>query len=93
MLALKSYCEWKQGGGIGSWKFGGNPKPVPCAKPIVRKNSEPFMSSLSRSSSVGEWSLDNSERLSFSDLGQENTEMVGDIIVSNLLTLVFHLIR
>lgn len=48
VLGLKSYSEWKQSGGIGVWKFGGNVKPTTaCAKQLTRKNSEPFMSSSS----------------------------------------------
>ncbi|XP_010506786.1 PREDICTED: kinesin-like protein KIN-14G [Camelina sativa] len=54
VLAIKSYDEWKQSGGIGVWKFGGNIKPPTLGKSsFVRKNSEPFMnSSLSRTSSI-----------------------------------------
>ncbi|KAG6749835.1 hypothetical protein POTOM_046905 [Populus tomentosa] len=32
VLALKSYSEWKQTGGNGIWKFGGNVKPTVSAK-------------------------------------------------------------
>lgn len=53
VLAIKSYDEWKQSGGIGVWKFGGNIKPPSLGKSsFVRKNSEPFMNSLSRTSSI-----------------------------------------
>ncbi|CAE6055696.1 unnamed protein product [Arabidopsis arenosa] len=53
VLAIKSYDEWKQSGGIGVWKFGGNIKPPALGKSsFVRKNSEPFMNSLSRTSSI-----------------------------------------
>lgn len=48
VLGLKSYSEWKQEGGTGVWKFGGNIKSNASVKQIVRKNSEPFTSSLSR---------------------------------------------
>ncbi|KAG4983386.1 hypothetical protein JHK87_028135 [Glycine soja] len=55
VLALKSYSEWKMGGKIGSWKYGGNPKPpAPSAKPITWKSSEPFMRSLSRGFWLGD---------------------------------------
>lgn len=57
ILGLKSYGEWKQAGGTGVWKFGGNVKPTTSAKQIIRKNSEPFMNSLSRAISVNENSL------------------------------------
>ncbi|CAN1860091.1 Kinesin-like protein KIN-14I [Linum perenne] len=54
VLALKSYSEWKQAGGNGVWKFGGNVKAAVPAKAFVRKNSEPFTNSLSRSMSVND---------------------------------------
>nr|GME14213.1 kinesin-like protein KIN-14I [Ipomoea batatas] len=57
VLGLKSYGEWKQTGGTGVWKFGGNVKPTTSSKQIVRKNSEPFMNSLSRAISMNEKSL------------------------------------
>ncbi|KAI3449437.1 hypothetical protein Pfo_006102 [Paulownia fortunei] len=57
VLALKSYYEWKQTGGNGVWKFGGNVKPTTSGKQFVRKNSEPFTSCLSRSMSANEKSL------------------------------------
>ncbi|CAN4091377.1 unnamed protein product [Withania somnifera] len=49
ILGLKSYSDWKQEGGTGVWKFGGNIKSNASVKQIVRKNSEPFTNSLSRS--------------------------------------------
>ncbi|KAI3668302.1 hypothetical protein L6452_43379 [Arctium lappa] len=54
ILALKSYSEWKQTGGNGTWKFGGTLKPTTPSnsKHIVRKNSDPFTNSLSRSMSM-----------------------------------------
>ncbi|KAB5556180.1 hypothetical protein DKX38_007089 [Salix brachista] len=60
ILALKSYSEWKQSGGIGTWKYGGNLKPSSCGggKPFMRKNSEPFTSSFSRMSSGDPSSFD-----------------------------------
>ncbi|KAM3267227.1 kinesin-like protein KIN-14I isoform X1 [Capsicum chacoense] len=54
VLGLKAYGEWKQTGGPGVWKFGGNVKSTTSAKQFVRKNSEPFSSSLSRSMSMNE---------------------------------------
>ncbi|KAL0418862.1 UNVERIFIED_CONTAM: Kinesin-like protein KIN-14I [Sesamum radiatum] len=54
VLALKSYNEWKTTGGNGVWKFGGNVKTSPAGKQFVRKNSEPFTGSLSRSMSINE---------------------------------------
>ncbi|AES61721.2 kinesin-like protein KIN-14I [Medicago truncatula] len=57
VLALKSYSEWKQTGANGVWKFGGTIKPAITAKSFVRKNSEPFTNSLSRTSSINEKSM------------------------------------
>ncbi|KAK6129444.1 hypothetical protein DH2020_036820 [Rehmannia glutinosa] len=54
VLALKSYSEWKQAGGNGVWKFGGNVKTTTSGKQFLRKNSEPFTSSLSRTTSLNE---------------------------------------
>ncbi|XP_022770866.1 kinesin-like protein KIN-14I isoform X2 [Durio zibethinus] len=56
VLALKSYNEWKLTGGNGVWKFGGNIKPATTSlgKSFVRKNSEPFMNSLQRTSPMNE---------------------------------------
>nr|XP_043608967.1 kinesin-like protein KIN-14I isoform X2 [Erigeron canadensis] len=52
VLALKSYNEWKQSGANGTWKFGGTLKPTTPSKQIVRKNSDPFTNSMSRSMSM-----------------------------------------
>ncbi|KAK7269399.1 hypothetical protein RIF29_22125 [Crotalaria pallida] len=64
VLALKSYSEWKMGGKNGLWKNGMNPKPPSSGKQLImRKNSEPFMRSLSRAMSLGDkecWLSDNS---------------------------------
>ncbi|GMQ00239.1 hypothetical protein CsSME_00047413 [Camellia sinensis var. sinensis] len=57
VLALKSYSDWKQTGGNGVWKFGGNLKTVTSGKHFMRKNSEPFTGSLTRNLSMGEKSL------------------------------------
>ena len=59
VLALKSYSDWKQTGGTGVWKFGGNLKPATSGKHFVRKNSDPFTGSLSRSLSTNEKSLNS----------------------------------
>ncbi|KAG9459558.1 hypothetical protein H6P81_004066 [Aristolochia fimbriata] len=58
ILALKSYSDWKQSGCNGSWKYSGNSKPNIAGKCFVRKNSEPFTGSLSRTSSINEKSFD-----------------------------------
>ncbi|XP_073292430.1 kinesin-like protein KIN-14I [Primulina huaijiensis] len=71
VLALKSYYEWKQGGGNGVWKFSGNSKP-PCeGRQFIRKNSDLFMNSILRNSSVGEKLLDGLS----SDMGECFDEM------------------
>ncbi|GMP87555.1 hypothetical protein CsSME_00039878 [Camellia sinensis var. sinensis] len=57
ILALKSYSDWKQSGGNGVWKFGGNLKPVTSGKQFLHKNSDPFTGSLSRNLSMSEKSL------------------------------------
>ncbi|EOA19892.1 hypothetical protein CARUB_v10000139mg [Capsella rubella] len=60
ILALKSYSEWKLKGENGPWRYGSNMKHnFGMRKPFLRKNSEPFMSSVSRtdqplSSDVGQ---------------------------------------
>lgn len=48
VLALKSYSEWKQAGSHGTWRSGGTVKPSTPNKNLVRKNSDPFTSPLSR---------------------------------------------
>ncbi|XP_010493958.1 PREDICTED: kinesin-like protein KIN-14G [Camelina sativa] len=49
ILALKSYSEWKLKGENGPWRYGSNMKNnFGLRKPFLRKNSEPFMSSISR---------------------------------------------
>lgn len=73
VLALKAYSDWKQGGGIGSWKLGGNLKPVTSGKHFVRKTSEPFMNSFSRTSSA-------SEQSSLGDLGLDISEAVSELL-------------
>ncbi|KAK4746148.1 hypothetical protein SAY87_012460 [Trapa incisa] len=55
VLALKAYSDWKDGGGSGSWKLGGNSKPVTSGKHFVRRSSEQlFMNSYSRATSTSE---------------------------------------
>ncbi|XP_020589107.1 kinesin-like protein KIN-14F isoform X2 [Phalaenopsis equestris] len=52
VLALKSYGEWRQMGGGGSWRLGGNAKPATSGKAFMRKNFDPFSSSMARSQSL-----------------------------------------
>lgn len=70
VLALKSYSEWKQAGGNGSWKLSGNVKPTSFGKQFFMRNSEPFMNSISRSASIVERALVSG------DLGCDNSETV-----------------
>lgn len=58
-MALKSYSEWKEGGGNGVWKFGGTSKPHFVNKCFLRKNCDLFVNSLVRSSSNVEKSFDS----------------------------------
>uniref|UniRef100_A0A2N9IXT2 Kinesin motor domain-containing protein n=1 Tax=Fagus sylvatica TaxID=28930 RepID=A0A2N9IXT2_FAGSY len=73
VLALKSYSDWKEGGGNGSWKHGANLKAPICGKPFVRKNSEPFTNSFSRTLSPSEKSLESmaSDPSSYSDISHD----------------------
>lgn len=77
VLALKSFSDWKMAGGNGTWKYSGNFKTASstssAGKTVVRKNSEPFMNSISRTSSVSERSLDTEQ---CSDLGLDFSDMV-----------------
>lgn len=76
VLALKSYSEWKQTGGNGSWRHGGNVslKPTNPGKSFVRKNSEPFMS---RNASMNERCLDGMpiDQNMNGDISQDSSEM------------------
>lgn len=71
ILALKSFSDWKQAGGSGIWKFGGNIKPMTSSKLFMRKNLEPFTSSLSRNTSM------NEKPLSAIAPGTDPNKMVG----------------
>ncbi|XP_038906001.1 kinesin-like protein KIN-14I isoform X2 [Benincasa hispida] len=78
VLALKSYGEWKQGGGYGVWKFGGNVKPtatMSTTKSFVRKNSEPFTNSLSRTSSLNDKSF-NSSNIEWNKTNSSRTSLI-----------------
>ncbi|XP_059652350.1 kinesin-like protein KIN-14I [Cornus florida] len=68
VLALKSYHDWKQGGGSGMWKYSGNMKFTSSGKHFVRKNSEPFMNSFSKNLS-SERSLDSLSNEDVNEMG------------------------
>lgn len=86
VLALKSYGEWKQDGANGVWKFGGNLKPTISAKSLVRKNSEPFTNSLSRTSLI------NEKTLATLNSDVESNKMVGKLDVLILYQLSIRLV-
>ncbi|CAA7406083.1 unnamed protein product [Spirodela intermedia] len=74
VLALKSYCEWKQMGGTGLWKYGGNLKSAGSGKYYIRKNSELFINSVSRNiCSNGKFQDDQKFSSSFNDESSEMT--------------------
>ncbi|XP_026457507.1 kinesin-like protein KIN-14F [Papaver somniferum] len=76
VLALKSYSDWKQNGGNSLWKFAGTSKSNNTPGKIVRRNSDLFMTSLSRTQSTDEKLLEDAEN-SNDDLADEPvTEMV-----------------
>eukprot|EP00268_Persea_americana_P053009 TRINITY_DN5978_c1_g1_i2.p1 TRINITY_DN5978_c1_g1~~TRINITY_DN5978_c1_g1_i2.p1 ORF type:complete len:1031 (-),score=209.55 TRINITY_DN5978_c1_g1_i2:277-3369(-) len=87
VLALKSYSEWKQMGGNGSWRYGGNLKPTSSGKCFVRKNSEPFMS---RNLSMNEKCLDglSIEQNMNGDLHHESSEMTSSHSLNTLIRAV-----
>ncbi|KAL9234938.1 hypothetical protein vseg_009749 [Gypsophila vaccaria] len=75
VLALKSYNEWKLAGANGTFKFSGSTKTPSGGKGFIRKNSEPFMNSISRTSSVSEKSLDTSTNDQYGDAGLDFSDM------------------
>ncbi|KAK7396925.1 hypothetical protein VNO78_18088 [Psophocarpus tetragonolobus] len=82
VLALKSYSEWKMSGANGVWKFGGNLKPTVSSKTFVRKNSDPFTNSLSRTSSI------NDKFLTALNSDVENNQMSGSHSLSTLVRAI-----
>lgn len=59
ILALKSYSEWKLKGENGPWRYGSNMKHnFGSRKLFLRKSSEPFVSSISRTQSTDMLSTD-----------------------------------
>ncbi|KAJ6434549.1 hypothetical protein OIU84_018126 [Salix udensis] len=84
ILALKSYSDWKQSGGIGTWKYGGNLKLSTSGgtKPFMRKNSEPFMNSFSRACSGDPSSFDEQ----FNDLSEAGASRSLNVLVRAALS-------
>ena len=81
VLALKSYSEWKEGGGSGPWKFGGNMKAAGSGKPFQRKNPEPFMNSFLKTLSGG-------QQTSNGDIGHDLNE-VSELCCFLILYILF----
>ncbi|XP_039021759.1 kinesin-like protein KIN-14G [Hibiscus syriacus] len=94
VLALKSYSEWKQNGGIGSWKYYANAKPS-CFG--ARKTSEPVMNSVpttlpcdlssEQSESIEEGSASSFGvlvRAALSDKRQEEIPMIVETMISKV---------
>lgn len=91
VLALKSYSEWKVGGKNGCWKYGWNPKPpTTSGKPIVRKNSEPFMRSLSRGLSLGDKDIWSTDPSSTSDAVHDRSEGGSIPSLNSLVREILH---
>ncbi|KAG1338750.1 kinesin-like protein KIN-14F [Cocos nucifera] len=88
VLALKSYGEWKQMGGHGSWKYGGNSKPSNLGKNFLRKNSEPFKNSLLRNQSMNENDVLCMENNLTGDISNESSEMTSSRPLSMLVHAV-----
>lgn len=76
VLSLQSYGEWKQMGGHGSFRYGGNSKPSISGKSFIRKNSENYKGSLSRSQSLNENDGLCAELNSQGDISMESCQMV-----------------
>ncbi|KAK1293621.1 Kinesin-4 [Acorus calamus] len=88
VLALKSYSDWKEMGGNGSWKYGGGTlKATSSGKFFVRKNSEPFMNTLSRNPSMNEKLQDiaSAEQYFNGDHLQESNEMSLSMLIRAVL--------
>ncbi|KAK1278698.1 Kinesin-4 [Acorus gramineus] len=88
VLALKSYSDWKEMGGNGSWKYGGGAlKATSSGKFFVRKNSEPFMNTLSRNPSMNEKLQDtaSAEQYFNGDHLQESNEMSLSMLIRAVL--------
>lgn len=91
VLALKSYHECKQTGKNFSWKYGGILKPASTGKYFVRKNSEPFMNSLSRTLSGDKFqdglSLEQNLSVDFSiDSTEMSTSQSLNVLVRTILS-------
>ncbi|PKA58390.1 Kinesin-4 [Apostasia shenzhenica] len=86
VLELKSYSEWKQMGGYGSWKFSGNVKPTISGKAFIRKHLDPFSNCLARPQSVN----DSDSNCAFQNLNgvdsKETTSRYLNVLVQMILS-------
>lgn len=87
VLALKSYAEWKQNGGRGLWKPGGNVKNLIAGGKFMRKNSEPFMNSFSRTRALDSAS---SDLASYGDIVSDINEAVSEYL---FLCFSYHFVK
>ncbi|KAL0738688.1 hypothetical protein Bca4012_014898 [Brassica carinata] len=80
ILALKSYSEWKLKGGTGPFRYGSNMKNnFGSRKPFLRKSSEPFMSSISRSHP-------STDQPACSDVGQDGDSRSINALVRSFIS-------
>ncbi|CAN6877063.1 unnamed protein product [Brassica oleracea] len=80
ILALKSYSEWKLKGGTGPFRYGSNMKNnFGSRKPFLRKSSEPFMSSMSRTHP-------STDQPACSDVGQEGDSRSINALVRSFIS-------
>ncbi|CAN7025158.1 unnamed protein product [Brassica rapa subsp. trilocularis] len=80
ILALKSYSEWKLKGGTGPFRYGSNMKNnFGSRKPFLRKSSEPFMSSMSRTHP-------SADQPACSDVGQEGDSRSINALVRSFIS-------
>ncbi|XP_019053555.1 PREDICTED: kinesin-like protein KIN-14G isoform X2 [Nelumbo nucifera] len=87
ILALKSYSDWKEAGGNGQWKYGGNS--TTYGKSFLRKNSEPFTNSFSKNLSINDRSLDGLSTDQNGDPANDHTEMNTTRSLNMLVRSVF----
>jgi len=79
VLALKSFSDWKVAGGSGSWKLTGGVKSPSSGKTFLKKNTDRYLSAVSRVSSGKELSLDPFGHEQFSDLGLDLSDIVREL--------------
>lgn len=87
VLALKSYREWKQSGGSGTWRYIVNSKPTTfgIAKQYKRKDSEALVDAVTNSPSNTQ---SNDQRL-FDQSDSTTKHEVSELYQCLLLSLIF----